>query len=62
LETTQNTIIVGLSDCIKRDENRLVRLMQEYDAGKVECSRQKEDNLIKQKCMTQETATQNIKK
>jgi len=33
-----------------------------YDARKVESSLQNEANLIKQKCMTQETATHNIKK
>ena len=62
LETTHKTAIVGLSECIKQDENRLARLVQEYHAGKAECSVQKEANLIKQKHMIQKTAAQNIKK
>jgi hypothetical protein len=35
--------------------------VQEYDARKSKYSLQKEANLIKQKCMTQETAAQDIK-
>ena len=35
--------------------------MQEYDAGKTKYPLQKDANLVKQKYMTQETATQNIK-
>lgn len=62
LETTHNTAIAGLSECIKQDEDRLARLVPICDAGKVECSLQKEANLIKPKYMSQETATQNIKK
>jgi hypothetical protein len=37
------------------------RLVQEYEGGKTKYPLQKDANLIKQKYMTQETATQNIK-
>jgi hypothetical protein len=49
LETTRNNAIVGLSDGIKQDEDRLARLVQEYEAAKADCSLQKEANLITQK-------------
>jgi hypothetical protein len=62
LETTHNTAIVGLSECIKQEEDGLARLVQEYNAGKAECSLQKVANLIKQKYMIQKTAAQDIKK
>ena len=38
-----------------------MRLVQEYDARKTKYSLQKEANLIKQRCMIQETAATNIK-
>jgi len=55
LETTHNNAIVGLSEGIKQDEDRLAKLVQEYDAGKADCSLQKEANLIKQKYMIQKS-------
>jgi len=48
LEPTYDAAIVGLSEYIKQDKDRLARLVQEYDAGKVKCSVPKEANLIKQ--------------
>jgi hypothetical protein len=38
-----------------------MRLVQEYDARKTKYSLQKEANLIKQRCMIQETGATNIK-
>jgi len=51
-------LVVSVSTASK---GRLTRLVQEYDARKTKYSLQKDANLIKQKYMTQETATQNIK-
>jgi hypothetical protein len=56
-----NAAIVGLSEYIKQCKDRLTRLVQEFDARKTKYSVQTEANLIKQKCMIQETADTNIK-
>jgi hypothetical protein len=41
---SQTAAIVGLSEYIKQDKDRLTRLMQEYDAGKTKYSLLKEAN------------------
>jgi hypothetical protein len=61
LEFTYNAAVFGFSDYIKQGKGRLTRLMQEYDARMTKYSLQKEVNLMKQKYVTQETASPNIK-
>jgi len=58
LESTCNAAIVGV---VRQGKGRHTRLMPEYVAGKAKYSLLKEANLIKQKYMTKETVTQNIK-
>jgi hypothetical protein len=45
----------------KEGKDRLTRLVQEYGEREAKYSLQKEVKLIKQKCMKEETAAQNIK-
>ena len=56
-----NAAIVGLGKYIKQVQDRLTKLVQDYDAGKTKYSLQKEANLTKQEYITQETAAQNTK-
>jgi hypothetical protein len=56
-----NAAIIGLSRYIKQGKDRVTTLVQEYGARKSKYSLQKEAHLIKQKCVTQETAAQTIK-
>jgi hypothetical protein len=61
LETANYAATAGVSEYIRQDKRKLTRFMKEYDAVKTKYLLQKDANLITQKYMTQETATQNIK-
>jgi len=56
LGSAYNAVIVGLGKYIKQGQDRLTKLVQDYDAGKTKYSLPKEANLTKQEYITQETA------
>ena len=61
LASAYSAAAVGPGKYMKQGQDRLTKLVQDYDAGKTRYSLQKEANLTKQEYITQETAAQNIK-
>ena len=60
MKSAHDAAIVCLSENIMQGKTRLTTLVQEYYTRKAKYSLQTEANLIKQKYMKQEAATQNI--